>query len=141
MSEQAKGYLKSLPEITPYTKPFWDAAKAHELKLQRCSKCGDYQFYPRPSCIHCSERELEWSTATGRGTVYSFTIIRQVVANSPAFQEEIPFVVAEIQLSEGPRIFSNLVGVKPEEVKIGMQVQVTFDDVTSEISLPRFRPA
>lgn len=139
MSE-TKPYAKSLPEISPLTMPFWEAAKRHELIIQKCKSCGEYQFYPRAWCMHCGTRELEWVKTSGKGTVYSFVIIRQVVANSPAFQEDIPFVIAEVDLDEGPRVYGNLLDVKPEETQVGMRVRVKFQDATSETSLPKFSP-
>jgi uncharacterized OB-fold protein len=89
--------------------------------------------------MHCGNRQLEWAKVTGKGTVYSFTVIRQVIGNSPAFQQDIPFVIAEVDLNEGARIFGTLVGVRPEDMRIGMEVQVIFDDVTSEVALPKFK--
>jgi len=134
-------YDKPLPEITPLTQPFWEAAKRHELHLQKCKRCRNYQWYPRYLCSHCGSRNMEWKKVGGKGRVYSFTIIRQVVANSPAFQRDIPFVVALIELNEGPRMYSNIIGCKPEDVRVGMNVEVVFDDVTNDISLPKFKPA
>lgn len=135
-----EAYEKSLPAVTTLTQPFWDAAKRHELVLQRCSRCKEYQWYPRGLCIHCGSTALSWEKVSGQGSVYSFTVIRQVVDNSPAFQKDIPFIVALIELAEGPRIYSDIVGCKPEEVKIGMHVNVIFEDVTENISLPKFQP-
>lgn len=134
-------YDKPLPEITPLTQPFWEAAKRHELHLQKCNRCRNYQWYPRYLCSHCGSRNMEWKKVSGKGRVYSFTIIRQVVANSPAFQRDIPFVVALIELNEGPRMYSNVIGCKPEDVRVGMNVEVVFDDITNDISLPKFKPA
>lgn len=134
-------YPKPLPEVTPLTKPFWEASKRGELLLQRCKNCSTYIWYPRHICISCGSRELEWVKASGRGKVYSYTVVRQVIGNSPEFSKEIPFVVAEIELDEGVRICSNIVGVKPEDVSIGMPVEVFFEECTPEISLPKFKPA
>ncbi|MDJ0270151.1 MAG: Zn-ribbon domain-containing OB-fold protein [Aigarchaeota archaeon] len=134
-------YPKPLPEVTPLTKPFWEASKRGELLLQRCKNCSTYIWYPRHICINCGSRELEWVKASGKGKVYSYTIVRQVIGNSPEFSKEIPFVVAEIELDEGARICSNIVGVKPEDVSIGMPVEVFFEECTPEISLPKFKPA
>lgn len=133
-------YEKPLPEVTSLTKPFWDATKRHELALQRCRKCNEFQWYPRAWCIHCGGRDLEWTKVSGNGVVYSYTIIRQVIGNSPAFQADIPFVIGLIELDEGPRMYSNVVRCKPEDVYIGMEVEVTFDDVSPELALPKFRP-
>ena len=133
-------YAKPLPEITDLTKPLWEASKRGELVIQKCRKCSHMQWYPRPSCGNCASRDLEWSKVSGKGKVYSFTIVRQVIGNSPEFQKDIPFVVAEIDLEEGVRIYSNVVGVNPEEVKVDMPVEVTFEECTPEISLPKFKP-
>ncbi len=131
---------KPLPEITSLTKPFWEAAKKGELHLQRCMLCGHYQWYPRPSCQKCGSMKLEWVKASGLGRVYSFTVIRRVVGNSPDFANDIPFVVAEVDLDEGVRVYSNIVDVKPEDVQIGMRVRVTFEEASPEIHLFKFRP-
>jgi len=134
-------YPKPLPEITELTKPLWEASKRGELLIQKCKKCGQAQWYPRPSCVNCGSRELEWVKSSGRGKVYSFTIVRQVIGNSPEFQKDIPFVVAEIDLEEGVRLYSSLVNIKPEEVQVDMPVEVVFEECTPEISLPKFKPA
>ena len=133
-----KEYKKSLPGITPLTKPFWQATTKHQLVLQKCGKCNTYQWYPKPWCIECGSRDLNWTQVSGLGKVYSFTIIREVVQNSPAFDEDIPYALAEIDLDEGPRFIAQLKDVKPEEAKIGMRVKVTFIDATPEISIPKF---
>ena len=111
-SKAPKEYKKALPVITPLTKPFWDAASRHEFSLQKCGKCGAYQWYPKPWCIECGSRDLVWTRASGLGTVYSFTIITQVVQNSPAFESDLPFALAEIDLDEGPRFVAQLADVK-----------------------------
>ncbi len=133
-----KEYKKSLPGITPLTKPFWEAATKHKLVLQKCSKCDVYQWYPKPWCVECGSRDLVWTLVGGLGKVYSFTIIREVVQNSPAFEEDIPYVLAEIDLDEGPRFVAQLKDVKPEEARMGMRVKVSFIDATPEISIPKF---
>ncbi len=84
--------------------------------------------------------DIEWVPSKGVGTVYSFTVIRRVVANSPDFERDIPFAIAEIDLDEGVRIYARLEGVKLDEVKAGMRVQVAFEEATPEISLYKFRP-
>jgi hypothetical protein len=138
MSAVAPTYPKPLPEVTSLTKPFWEAAKRHELVLQRCRRCHEHQWFPRPWCLHCGGRELDWAPVSGRGTVYSFTIIRQVVGNSPAFQADLPFPIGLIELEEGPRMYATLVNCSPDEVQIGQRVRVVFDDVTPDLALPKF---
>ena len=134
-------YAKPLPEITEITKPLWEASKRGELVIQKCRKCGHMQWYPRPSCVNCASRELEWTKVSGRGKVYSFTVVRQVIGNSPEFQKDIPFVVAEIDLEEGVRLYSNIIGIAHEEVEVDMPVEVVFEECTTDISLPKFKPA
>jgi len=135
-----KGYRKSLPLITPLAKPFWEATTRHELVLQRCKGCGTYQWYPKPWCIDCGSRDLEWTKVSGRGKLFSYTIIRQVVQNAPGFDEDLPYVLATVELEEGPRMTAQLSNVKPEEAKIGMDLVVTFANATRELSFPKFKP-
>ena len=137
MAQSAPKYEKPLPELTPVTKPFWDYCKAHELRMQFCKACSEWIWYPKAWCPSCGAREgIEWRKLSGRGEIYSFTVIRQVIDNSPAFQAEIPFVIGLVELEEGPRIYSN---VDNKEVAIGDKVSVFFEDVTPEITLPKFR--
>jgi uncharacterized protein len=136
MQSEKPAYEKFLPEPSEVSKPFWDACKAHELKMQFCTGCGSWIWYPRALCPGCGKRDMiEWRKLSGKGTLYSFTVIRQVIDNSPAFQKDIPFVIGLIDLVEGPRIYSN---VKGEDLKIGDSVQVYYDDVTADFSLPKF---
>ena len=134
-----KKYEKALPEINNVTKPFWDYCKAHELRMQYCNACEEWIWYPKAWCPSCGKRSgIEWKRLSGNGTLYSFTVIRQVIDNSPAFQAELPFVIGLIELEEGPRIYSN---IKEKEVAIGDSLSIYFDDVTPEISLPKFNKA
>jgi uncharacterized OB-fold protein len=130
-------YEKFLPEPTEISKPFWDYCRKHELRMQFCGKCSNWIWYPRASCPEFGSREgLEWKKLSGKGEVYSFTIIRQVIDNSPAFQKDIPFTIGLIELEEGPRIYSNLKG---DEILIGDEAVVYFDDVTPDFTLPKFQ--
>ncbi|HEV2138195.1 MAG TPA: Zn-ribbon domain-containing OB-fold protein [Nitrososphaerales archaeon] len=139
-SNQPVAYEKPLPAITTLTKPFWDSCSKHALRMQFCTSCREWIWYPKAWCPSCGKREnIEWKEVSGKGTVYSFTVIRQVIDNSPAFNKDIPFVIGLIELEEGPRIYSNVTDVKPEEVKVGDKVAVYYDDVTPEVSLPKFR--
>lgn len=129
---------RPLPVPDQDTRPYWEAARRHELLIQRCRTCGQHYFYPRPYCPHCLSANTEWVRASGRGTVYSYTVNYR--PSTPALADRVPYVVALIDLVEGPRMMSNIVGCDPAEVRIGMAVEVTFEDVTDEISLPVFRP-
>lgn len=129
-------YLKPLPVPDGDTQPYWDAAKEHRLMIQRCQGCQHAIFYPRSVCPHCMSDRIEWVAASGRGTIYSYTVVHR----SPGqFKDDVPYVVALIDLAEGVRLMSNVVDCAPSDVQIGAGVEVVFDDVTPEITLPKFR--
>ena len=135
-------YRKPLPTPSEISQPFWDAAKEHRLVFQRCRLCGTAVFYPRdvcpgPECFGIGT--LDWVEATGKGRIYSFTINYQ--APHPAFADDVPYVLAIIEMDEGWRMDSNVINIDPKDVRIGMPVEVSWDDVTPEISLPKFQPA
>lgn len=133
-------YDKPLPEINSLTAPFWEYCRKHELRMQYCSRCNVWIWYPKAVCTTCGKNDMvEWKKLSGKGTVYSFTIIRQVIENSESFGKDIPFVLALIELDEGPRIYSNVVNVNPEKISIGDRVEVIFEDVTKEVTLPKFK--
>lgn len=136
----AEEHLKPLPRITALTQPFWDAAASKQLIMQRCQSCGAFVWCPRPHCPECGSDRLEWTPLSGRGTVYSFAVIREVVGGSKAFEREIPYVVAWIDLEEGARIVSNVIGCPIEQVEIGMPVEATFEEAARGIFLPKFKP-
>ena len=119
------------------TRPFWEATKQHELRYQTCDDCGGVVFYPRRHCPHCMSMKLSWKTSRGEGTVYTYTVIRQI--GHPAFRELAPYVVAWIDLDEGFRMMSNVVGVDVDNVHIGQRVRVTWEDQDG-VSLPLFTP-
>jgi uncharacterized protein len=133
-------YTKPLPTADPITAPFWHSVKAHAMQLQRCQSCATFIFYPRALCPVCGSDQLVWTPVSGKGTVHAFTIPHR--HPNPAFGTDVPYVVALIELDEGARMLSNLVGIEPtpERVRIGMPVTVSYDEVTDTITLPRFRP-
>jgi len=133
-------YTGPLPVPTPETRPFWEAARRHELQIQACRACGTYLFFPRALCPRCFAADLEWRRVSGRGTLHTFTIVER---GQRGFPLATPYVLAVVELAEGPRMMTNLVGIEPDPatVRIGMPVEVVFDDVTPEVTLPRFRPA
>jgi uncharacterized OB-fold protein len=134
----AQELRKPLPNPTATSRPYWQGARQGELRLQRCRACGQWVFYPRALCPYCLSGELEWARASGRGHVYTYTIVRR--AAHPAFREEVPYVLAIVELEEGPRLTANIVGVVPEEVRIGLPVEAVFEAATEEIGLVKFRP-
>jgi uncharacterized OB-fold protein len=124
-----------LPVPSPLTVPFWAAVREHRLEIQRCRNCGGYEWTPQMVCSACLTDTLDWTAVSGAGTVFSCTIVRR--PQSPAF--EVPYVVAEVELDEGPRLLANIVGIEPEKVRIGLRVTVGFEDF-DDLSLFYFRP-
>lgn len=133
---EAKTYDKPLPTLDESNKPFWSAARERQLVLQHCGACGKPRYPINHVCPHCLSDRFEWKPVSGRGTVFSSIVIHQVY--NQAFAGDVPYNVSLIQLDEGPRMFSNVVGIPPSEVKVGDRVQVVFDAVTPEVSIPRF---
>jgi uncharacterized OB-fold protein len=131
-------YKKPIPKPTPWSKPFWDGCKKHELLIQRCKDCQKPNFYPKLFCPHCLSHNLEWIKASGQGKIYSYTVVYSYAPTQ--FSGDTPYVVAIIDLEEGVRMMSNIVQCPPEKVKCNMKVQVAFDDLTKELTLPRFKP-
>ncbi len=127
---------RPVPNVQGEARAFWDGCARHELMLQRCRACGRPQFYPRTLCRSCWSTDLEWIRSPGEGSVYTFTVVHR--APTEAFQAMTPYVVALIELDEGVRMLSHVVGTTPEKVEIGARVRVAFDDVTDEITLPVF---
>ena len=131
--------LPPLPRPYQDTAEYWAAAREHRFVLQRCNSCGEHQFYPRGVCSHCLSSELEWREASGNGTVYSYSVNHR--APHPGFADDLPFVLAIVELEEGPHMMTNIVVSDPDRVTIGMAVTVTFADVTDQVTLPKFTPA
>jgi len=131
---------RPLPLVDDDSRPYWEGARRHELVVLRCSGCGFYVHYPRHECPRCRSENLVPSRVSGRGVVHSYTITHH--RGAPGFEERVPFVVTLIELEEQPglRIVSNLSGCGPEEVRIGMPVEVVFEDVAPGVTLPQFRP-
>ena len=132
-------YSKPIPAITPEMRPFFEGAKRHELRVQRCSACGTHRFPARAICSACLSTDVEWVPVSGRGEVFSFNVMHQVY--HPGFAAEVPYAVVIVQLAEGAKMVSNLVGVQPHDIRIGMPVQVVFEDVSDEVTLPKFAAA
>jgi uncharacterized OB-fold protein len=120
------------------TLPFWQAAAEHRLVVQRCAECGRTRLPPAPVCPACRSESADWKPVSGRGEVYTFTIVHRPIAAG----QQLPFVIAVIALEDagGVRMISNLVGVAPEQVAIGMPVELVWEDMSAELAIPRFRP-
>jgi uncharacterized OB-fold protein len=129
-----------VPRPTPDDREFWEGAHRGELRIQHCTTCGKYQHYGRMLCSHCGEDTLEWVTASGDGTVYSFTVIRQ--NGVPPFNERIPFVVATVDLDEdGARVIAAMPEVGPDDARVGMRVRAAFRPAGDEFGFVDFAPA
>jgi hypothetical protein len=126
---------------SPWTEPFWDAARQHRLIVPRCRKCNTFRMPPGPFCHVCRTQDVDQVELTGRGTVFTSTITRHALI--PAMAEAVPFVIAVVELEDAPgaRMVSNVVGCAVEDVRIGMAVQVAWDDIDDRVTIPRFIPA
>ena len=133
---------RPLPRVIPVTRPFFDAAKEGRLRLPRCPRDGVF-FYPRSHCPDCWQDDWEWTDLSGRGEIYSFTVDR--IGHDPALAQDVPFVIALVALEEGARVVANVVGCRPEDVRVGMPVEATFEryapaDGGDPVALLRLRP-
>lgn len=124
-------------EITAETRPFWDGTARHVLLLQRCDACGVSVWYPRSHCPDCGGGALTWREASGRGRIYSFTIVRR---GQGRYRDAAPYVLAYVELDEGVRMLTNVVDCDPDGLRIGQAVEVVFHDTGEGVALPRFRP-
>ena len=131
-------YSKPLPAISSLNRPYWDALKQRELRLQKCAGCGKVWYPPSPLCPACWSREFTWERLSGRGRVNSWVVFHQSYFRG--YDDELPYNVAEVELEEGPRLLTNLVGIKNDEIRAGIPVEIVFDDVNAEVTLAKFRP-
>jgi uncharacterized OB-fold protein len=125
------------PAVNPETKEFWDATAEGRLLLKRCLDCGGVIWYPRAFCPECSSMRTEWFPASGRGRVYSYTVNHRTEG---AYKDAGPLVLAYVELEEGPRMMTNIVGAGAR-LAVGLPVEVVFHDTGEGSALPRFRPA
>ena len=134
-----KEYTKPLPEFRPETKPYWNACKNHELVLPRSRTTKEFFFYPRAlSPGEDMSEDIEWVKASGKAKVWTYSIHH--MGPTQAYKGEPPYVVALVETEEGIKMMTNIVDCDPNEVRIGMEVEVIFDDVTPDVTLPKFRP-
>jgi uncharacterized OB-fold protein len=127
-----------LPNPDHETQQYWDAARGRRLMIKRCRACGRAHFYPRPFCPHCWSNEVEWEEASGRATLYTYSVVHR--NDLPPWPERVPYVAAIVDLDEGPRMMTNVVDCEPDDVAIGMALEVTFRDEPQHYSVPVFRP-
>ena len=129
------------PTVLPEVKVFWEGTAEGKLLLPHCQDCSEIIWYPRPYCPSCASTHVEWKEASGRGTIYSFTVNRRGGADLPAYREAGVFVLGYVELEEGPRIMTNIVECDPDSVRIGQTVEAVFHDTGQGTALVRFRPA
>lgn len=133
-------YLKPLPDLDDeHTRPYWDYLKQHELRLQRCLDCGHIRFPVLPACTDCLSDRFEWAKLSGRGKLWSWVNFHHLY--QPGWKNELPYNVAYVLLDEGIGIITNLVQVAQEDLAFDAPVEVYFDDVTDEVTLPKFQLA
>ena len=125
-------------DMPEFHRPFWEGLKARRLTVQKCHN-GHLRFIPTEICGKCGSEEWTWEPMSGRGKVYTYTVIRR--GPTPAYQKDAPYVIAHVELEEGPRMISNLIGCAPGQVRIGMPVEVVYADVSPEWTLYKFKPA
>ena len=132
------GYKRPLPTVTRLTKPYWDAAKNHELHMQKCDDCAHIWFPPSVCCPQCLSERYTWTKVSGRARLWSWINMWQMYYQG--FADERPYTVVYVQLEEGPRLMAGVMGIDREDLRCDMPLQVVFDDVTDEITLPKFAP-
>lgn len=130
---------RHLPLLKGYTAEFYGWCYRHELRFQRCARCRTWRHPPRPLCNQCHSFETEWAPVSGLGTLHAWTVV--VAPMEPALAAQVPYVAAVVALDEGPRMASWVTGIAPEQLRVGMRLQVWFDAVTPEVTLPKFKPA
>ena len=135
-------YKKPTPKPTEDSQPFWDFCKKHELRFQKCSDCGTFRHYPRPLCPECASFNLDWVQVGTKGTVHSWVTARRPF--HPGFADEMPLaiVIADVEEAPGVRLMGNFMdGTAPDSLSMGMPIEIAFDDVTEDWTLPKFKKA
>ena len=130
---------KPLPQINSDTQPFWDGCRKHELRFQKCVACDHVRWPPSMICPECYDSRTEWIKAVGKGVVYTYAVYHR--AFHPAFKDDLPYVSAVVELEEGPHLLTNIIGCRPDDVRCDMPVEVVWEDVIEEFSLPKFKPS
>lgn len=128
---------KPLPIPDGDSHVFWQGCNENKLLIQKCNDCHTHIFYPRSLCPHCFSEQVEWVESSGKGKIYSYTIARR--GGGPAFKDDVPYVVALIELEEGVRMFSNVIHINVEDVRCDMSVEVVFEE-EGDMKLPKFQP-
>jgi len=130
---------RDVPTVDDDTRPFWDAAREGRFLIARCRACGTAHHYPRPFCPSCWSDDVAWEQASGRATLYTYSTV--FVNDLSPFAQRLPYIAAVVDLEEGPRVMTNLVDCTPDELRVGMAVEVDYRALTPDITAPVFRPA
>jgi uncharacterized OB-fold protein len=139
MTETATAPVHPLPEIDEDSRPFWESCQREAMAIQRCAACAAFRFPPRPLCPQCLSAEVDWVPVSGRGTVYSS--ITMYHGYGKFWSQHVPYNLSIVELAEGPRMWTNVTGLPPDDVQVGMPVQLYYDKVSEALTLPKFRPA
>jgi uncharacterized OB-fold protein len=127
-----------LPNPDHDTQEFWDGCREGKFLLRHCNTCGRDEYYPRPFCATCWSNDVSWKEASGRATLYTYSIVH--VNDLPPFNERVPYVAAIVELDEGPRVMTNVEGVEFDALRIGMPLAVDFRPISDDVTIPVFRP-
>ena len=130
---------KPIPEADELWQPFFDGARNGALMVQRCQACESHLAPGTARCTECWSESLAWVQASGQGTLFSYSIVHHI--GHPGFRDEVPYVIAVVELEEGPRLNTNILRGDDTELKVGIPVEVVFEALSEEISIPKFRPA
>ncbi len=136
---QQTQYTKPLPLMAGLTAQFYDWCKQHELRFQRCTQCGTWRHVPRQMCPQCGSFQWEWAKSSGRGKVFTWTVAARPM--HPAFVDDVPYASVVVEMEEGVRLLSQVIDCPPDQLEMDMPVEVFFEDVTPEVTLPKFRRA
>ena len=132
-------YARPLPELEGFSKDFYGFCRAGELRFQRCTACSAWRHVPRELCAECGSWDWEWAVSSGRGEIFSWTVVARPL--HPAFADAVPYAPVVVEMDEGVRLLTEVNDVAPEDLEIGMRVEVAFEAVTDEVTLPRFKRA
>ncbi len=138
MSDGQRQPKRFEPPVSEIAKPFWEASRKRELVLQWCRSCDRVIHYPREICPACMGADLEWRSASGRGEVYAYSVMHR--PGNPLMADRVPYTVALVDLEEGARLMTNIVGCEPDSVEVGMAVQITWEELSDGRNLPQFEP-
>lgn len=127
-----------LPTPDAETQPFWDGARDGKLLIRRCGACGEAHFYPRPFCPKCWSDDVRWEEASGGATLYTWSVVHR--NDLPPFGDRVPYVAAAVDLDEGPRMLTNVVGCEFDALTVGLPLEVSYQAISDDVTIPVFRP-